>query len=137
MLRGLATVSTVPKIDGSNRLQATSRDVKRPPLGQSSSSKRVPHKGGSRPQSRYALQDRPDVTKGHERPSQRPYGTVKQVDRLLTEGRLTEAVKMVVDAPVSSVNEVVWTVLVKQALKEEKPKFAWELYNQVCHRTYH
>lgn len=86
----------------------------------------------SRIRARYELQDRPDVTRGHERASQRPFGTVQSVNRLLNEGKLEDAIQMVVSAPISSQNEVVWTVLIKQALKAQRANLAFQLYNQVC-----
>lgn len=83
------------------------------------------------PQRRHALLHRPDVTDGHERPSQRPYGVAIQIEKLLKAGQLDEAVKMVTSAPISSQNTVVWTLLVKQAFADKVPNRAFKLFSDV------
>ncbi|KAG9016776.1 hypothetical protein FRB90_002196 [Tulasnella sp. 427] len=94
-------------------------------------------KGFSKPsQRRYALVRRPDVTSGHERPSQRPYGVAIQVEKLLKEGQLEEAVKMVSSAPISSQNTVVWTLLIKQAFADKLPNRAFKLFSDMKKRGF-
>ncbi|KIO31034.1 hypothetical protein M407DRAFT_221499 [Tulasnella calospora MUT 4182] len=87
-------------------------------------------------QRRYALVRRPDVTDGHARPSQRPYGVAIQVEKLLKAGQLDEAVKMVSSAPVSSQNAVVWTLLVKQAFADKVPNRAFKLFSDMKKRGF-
>ncbi|KAG9000626.1 hypothetical protein FRB94_009583 [Tulasnella sp. JGI-2019a] len=43
---------------------------------------------------------------------------------------------MVTSAPISSQNEVVWTILIKQALKEDRANLAYELYNNMKKRGF-
>lgn len=83
------------------------------------------------PKTRYALVNRPDVTSGHERPSQRPFGVSTQIQKLFTENKLEEAIKMVEDAPLSSQNVVIWALLIKQALQEKRFNRAFELWQSV------
>lgn len=99
------------------------RRSERPPLSEGRT---------SRP---YALVDRPDVTAGHARPSQRPFGVAQEITRIFAEGTLDEAIIMVTSAPISSQNEVVWTLLIKQALKENRANLAFDLYNKVSFRN--
>lgn len=87
-------------------------------------------------QRRYALLRRPDVTTGHERPSQRPYGVAMQVEKVLKTGQLEDAIKMVSSAPISSQNAVVWTLLVKQAFADGLPNRAFKLFSDVSGLLY-
>jgi hypothetical protein len=81
--------------------------------------------------SRHALLNRPDVTLGHERPSQRPFGVATKIQKLFKENKLEEAVKMVENSPLSSQSVVVWTLLVKQALEEQRFNRACEIWQAV------
>ncbi|KAG8926880.1 hypothetical protein FRC01_008281 [Tulasnella sp. 417] len=121
----------------------TAATVARPTKTEAKSPKDRPTDGQIRktgnsksPQRRYALLRRPDVTQGHERPSQRPYGVAIQVEKLLKAGQLDEAVKMVSSAPISSQNAVVWTLLVKQAFAEKVPNRAFKLFSDMKKRGF-
>lgn len=88
--------------------------------------------GESKPHPRrYELLGRPDVTGGHERPSQRPYGVALEVEKLLKMDKLDDAIRMVTSAPISSQNTVVWTLLIKQAFHDKQPNKAFKLFSDV------
>ncbi|KAG8852377.1 hypothetical protein FRB96_008723 [Tulasnella sp. 330] len=92
--------------------------------------------GEDRAPRRFELRDRPDITGGHVRPSQRPFGVAQEIRKIMEEGSLDDAIKMVSSAPISSQNEVVWTLLIKQALKEERTTLAFDTYNQMKKRGF-
>ena len=80
---------------------------------------------------RFALLNRPDVTQGHDRPSQRPYGVGTKIQKLFEDNKTEEAIKMVEGTPVSSQNVVVWALLIRQVLQEQRFNRAFELWQAV------